>query len=116
MSNILVIRIAGQVKNKKKDEETLNRLKLRKKFSSILVDSKDKIRMGMIESVSYMVSYGEVNDDFVKDLRQKRGKKNSNIFFLHPPVGGFKKSSKVAFPKGILGKQEDITKLASRML
>ena len=113
---ILVIRIAGQVKNKKKDDETLKRLKLRKKFSSILIDEKDNIRMGMVNSVSYMVSYGVVNDDFIKELKKKRGSKNEGVFYLHPPRGGFKKSSKVAFPKGILGKNDEITKLAEIML
>ena len=39
-----------------------------------------------------------------------------NVYHLHPPIGGFKKSSKVAAPKGILGKNEDITKLVGRML
>jgi len=117
MSQVLVIRIAGQVKNKKKDEETLNRLKLRKKFASTLIDSKDAVRMGMVESVSHMVSFGNVSLEFVKELKDKREKEDSNnVFHLHPPIGGFKKSSKVAAPKGILGKQEDISKLAGRML
>ena len=93
----------------------MNRLKLRKKFSCILIDSKDKIRMGMIDSVRYMVAYGEVNEDFVKELNKKRPAKEG-VHFLHPAVGGFKKSSKVAAPIGILGKNEDITKLVGRML
>ncbi|MCH7850047.1 MAG: uL30 family ribosomal protein [Nanoarchaeota archaeon] len=115
MEKILVIRIAGRVKNKIKDNETLSRLKLRRKFTSIIVNSDDKIRMGMVNAVSYMVAYGVVDDKFVKELNSKRPAKEG-VYFLHPPVGGFKKSSKVAAPKGILGKNEDITKLAGRML
>tara|TARA_B100002003_G_C13964447_1_gene467013 strand:+ start:111 stop:455 length:345 start_codon:yes stop_codon:yes gene_type:complete len=113
---IIVVRIAGQVKNKKKDNETLSRLQLRKKFTSTLIDPKDKVRMGMIEAVSHMVSYGEVPEDFVKSLKTKRKGRVENVFHLHPPVGGFKKSSKVAFPKGILGNNKDILKLVERML
>jgi ribosomal protein L30/L7E len=113
---IIVVRIAGQVKNKKKDNETLSRLKLRKKFASTLIDSKDKVRMGMVEAVSHMVSYGEVPEDFVKTLKAKRKGNTENVFHGHPPVGGFKKSSKVAFPKGILGNNRDILKLVERML
>lgn len=116
MSKLLVIRIAGQPKNREKDNETLKRLKLEKKFASTIIDSTDTVRMGMVKSVSSLVSYGEVSDSFIKLLNEKRGKKDSNIFFLHPPRGGFKKSSKVSAPKGILGLQEDISKLAERML
>jgi len=113
---IVVVRIAGQVKNKKKDNETLKRLKLGKKFTATLVDGKDNVRMGMIKSVSHMVSYGEVPEDFVKTLKTKRLGSTENVFHLHPPIGGFKKSSKVAFPKGILGNNKDILKLVGRML
>jgi hypothetical protein len=42
--------------------------------------------------------------------------KISNIFCLHPPRGGFKKSSKLLWPKGILGKNEKINELISRMM
>tara|TARA_Y100000034_G_C6644765_1_gene281992 strand:- start:71 stop:421 length:351 start_codon:yes stop_codon:yes gene_type:complete len=116
MSSILVVRISGQVKNKKRDNETLDRLKLRKKFASTLIDSGDSIRMGMVKSVSHMVAYGNVSEDFIRELKSKRSGNVENIFHLHPPVGGFKKSSKVSAPKGILGNHEDIVKLAGRML
>ena len=112
---ILVLRIAGQVKNKKKDNETLKRLKMNKKFSAILVEDNDAIRMGMVKAVGYMVAYGKVDEAFIKELNEKRPAKEG-VYFLHPPRGGFKKSSKVATPKGILGKHEDIVKLVGRML
>lgn len=112
---ILVLRIAGQVANKKKDNETLKRLKMNKKFTTILVDENDGIRMGMVNAVAHMVAYGKVDEAFVKELESKRPGKEG-VHFLHPPRGGFKKSSKVAAPKGILGKHEDITKLVGRML
>ena len=111
---IFVIRIAGQVKNKIKDNETLKRLKLNKKFTATLIDEKDTVRMGMVNSIAHKVSYGVVNDAFIKKLNSARNAKEG-IYFMHPPRGGFKKSSKVAAPKGILGKQEDIIKLAERM-
>ena len=112
---VLVVRIAGQVKNRIKDNETLKRLKMNKKFASILVEDSDAIRMGMVKAVGHMVAYGTVDDSFVKELDEKRPAKEG-VYFLHPPRGGFKKSSKVAAPKGILGKHEDIVKLAGRML
>ena len=71
--------------------------------------------MGMVKAVGYMVAYGKVDEAFVKELDSKRPAKEG-VHFLHPPRGGFKKSSKVAAPKGILGEHEDITKLVGRML
>lgn len=112
---ILVIRIAGQAKNKVKEVETLKRLRLNRKFTATLIDPKDNIRIGMIKSAWDMLSYGKVSKEFVEKLNKKR-KAKDGIYFLHPPRGGFKKSSKVSAPEGILGAQEDITKLAERML
>ncbi len=112
---ILVLRIAGQVKNKIKDNETLKRLKMNKKFACVLVDDSDAVRMGMVRAIGHMVAYGKVGDDFVKELKKARKDKNG-VYFLHPPRGGFKKSLKLPTPKGILGKHEDIVKLIGRML
>lgn len=112
---ILVIRIAGQAKNKIKKVETLKRLKLNRKFTATLIKPGDKVRMGMVKSVWDTVSYGKVSKEFIEKLDKAR-KPKDGIYFLHPPRGGFKKSSKVSAPKGILGKQEDISKLAERML
>ena len=112
---ILVIRISGQVKNDKKDNETLKRLRMNKKFTTILVEDNDIVRMGMVKAVKHMVAYGNVDDAFIKNLKSSR-KETNGVYFLHPPRGGFKKSSKVSTPKGILGEHKDITKLAERML
>lgn len=112
---ILVLRIAGQVKNKKKDNETLKRLRLNKKFACTLIEDSDSVRMGMVNAVSHMVAYGKVDEEFIKELKAARND-DEGVYFLHPPRGGFKKSSKVATPKGILGKHEDIVKLVGRML
>ena len=110
---VLVVRIAGQVKNKAKDNETLKRLKMGRKFACVLVDENDKIRMGMVRAVGHMVAYGDVGEDFVKSMK---GRLKDGVYHLHPPRGGFKKSSRLPTPKGILGKHEDIVKLVGRML
>lgn len=112
---IFVIRISGQVKNKEKDNETLRRLKLEKKFSATFIDENDAVRMGMVRAVAHKVSFGVVDNDFVKKLNAARTAKEG-IYFLHPPRGGFKKSSKVQAPKGILGKQDDFAKFAEKFL
>jgi len=107
------VRIAGQVKNKKKNNETLKRLKMGRKFACVLVDEDDKIRMGMVRAVGHMVAYGSVSDEFVKSMK---GRLKDGVYYLHPPRGGFKRSSRLPTPKGILGKHEDIVKLVGRML
>ena len=113
---IAVIRIAGQCKQKATTKETLDRLKLGKKFTCRLIDEEDVVRMGMVKAVKDSVVYGRITDELIKELKEKRGKVDKPVFFLHPPRGGFKKSSKVAYPKGILGKNKEIGKLLSRML
>ncbi len=110
-----VVRIAGQVKNLGSENETMNRLKIRKKFAGILVEESDAIRMGMVKSVDKKVAYGKVSGDFLKELNEKRPARDG-VYFLHPPRGGFKKSSRLPTPKGILGEHEDIVKLVGRML
>ena len=112
---IIAVRIAGRVKNKIKDSETLKRLNLDRKFTAVTVSDSDSVRMGMVKSVAHMVAYGSINDDLVKKLSKRKGSKD-NVYHLHPPRGGFRKSSKVAAPKGILGFNEDISKLVERML
>jgi ribosomal protein L30/L7E len=110
-----VVRIAGQVKKRAKDIETLRRLKMGRKFASVLVEENDVIRMGMVRSVAHMVAFGKVSDDFVSELNKKRPAKDG-VYYLHPARGGFKKSSRLPTPKGILGEHDDIVKLAGRML
>ena len=110
-----VVRIAGQVKNLGSENETMNRLKHRKKFSAIFVEEDDAVRMGMVRSVDKKVAYGKVSEEFVKELNEKRPAKNG-VYFLHPARGGFKKSSRLPTPKGILGKHDDFVKLVGRML
>lgn len=112
---IAVIRIAGQCKLENRVINTFERLKLGKKYSCILVDKKDKIRMGMINSIKEYLTFGEINDDLIKELKEKRDT-GKGVFFLHPPRGGLKKSSKLAYPKGILGQNKEIDKLLVRML
>ncbi|MGK0232080.1 MAG: ribosomal protein L30/L7E [Patescibacteria group bacterium] len=113
---IAIIRIVGQAKNQDKHEETFTRLKLGRKFTCRLVEEDDRIRVGMIESLKDVSAYGKISDELAKEIVEKRGKEGKDVCFLHPPRGGFKKSSKVAYPKGILGHNKEISKLIERML
>ncbi len=111
---ICVIRITGRVKLNKKIKESLDRLKLGKKYSCVVLEpTKDNI--GMVSSVKNFVAFGEINDDTYKQLLEKRKTKIKNFFRLHPPRGGI--NSKLHFPKGVLGDNKDkINELVKRML
>ncbi|MFA4960529.1 MAG: uL30 family ribosomal protein [Candidatus Pacearchaeota archaeon] len=113
---IAIVRIGGQAKKPQTIKETLQRLNLPRKFSCVIIDGNDPVKMGMFNAVEMYVAYGEISEEFANEIAKKRDKKDKKYFSLHPPVGGFKKSSKVIAPKGILGEHEDISKFIERML
>ena len=117
MMVVAVIRITGQLGLRKEVKDTLYRLKLRRKLVCILIEETDEVKMGMVKKIKEFVTYGKIEDKFVKELETKRGKDKAKGFYrLHPPIGGFKKSTKLPAPKGILGKNDNIDKLLRRML
>lgn len=137
---IAIIRIHGRAELNASVEETLKRLNIYKKYTCSLIDEKDEIKMGMVKKMETFTCYGSVDDKVIRELIIKRGQtlngkkinekdadkllheikegnwKIKKFFRLAPPVGGLKKSSKLQYPKGILGKHEDISKLLLRML
>ena len=138
---IALIRIRGKVKLREKVEETLSRLRLRKKFTCILINEKDKVKIGMLRKVENFVAFGEIEKGTLIRLIEKRGKRKDKkeikdaekiaeeiekgkklpaelkpFFRLHPPRGGLK-SSKKQFPRGVLGNhRKEINKLIEKML
>lgn len=137
---ILVIRIHGSAEIDAPIGETLKRLHIHRKLATTLINENDKIQMGMLNKVANYVCFNEVDDDIIKQLIIKRGQtingkpveankvegiiksikegkwEIKKFFRLHPPIGGFRKSTKLLYPKGILGKNKDINKLVLRML
>ena len=86
-----IIRIKGQVGINKDVKETLFRLRLRRKYSCITLET-TKENMGMLKKVRSFVSYGEISKETYEELLKKRGKKVQGklkpFFRLHPPRGG----------------------------
>jgi len=138
---MVVIRISGMVKVKKDVAETLDRLRLRRKYACVLINSSDVNAMGMLKKVKHFVAYGSVDEKMLGDLVEARGaliEKDGKIdskkiaselvsgkklkdlglkpfFRLHPPRKGIK--SKLQFPKGVLGDNgSKINDLIVRML
>jgi large subunit ribosomal protein L30 len=130
---IAIIRIKGMVDRNADIANTLDRLRLRRKYSCVVVKENDIVK-GMLKKVRSFVAYGKIDDATLKTLIDKRGLKidknkgvgdvkdlkfeeaNLKPFFrLHPPRKGI--DSKQHFPKGVLGDHGDkIKELIGRML
>ena len=139
---ICAIRIRGMVGIGKEVENTLNRLRLRRKYSCVLLPEKKEIA-GMVERLRNDIAFGKIDKETLTELIKVRGKsiekkkidavkiasglleskteKNLSdfglkpFFRLHPPRGGIE--TKKHFPKGVLGNHgEKINELVRRML
>ncbi len=123
---IAAIRLRGPVKTPKKTEDTLEMLKMNKVHSCrILPETKDY--KGMLKKVEGYITWGEINEDTLNNLIDKRGEKLDEIdeekgiektFNLHPPKGGFKGTKKEHYGKGgELGyRGEEINSLLNKMI
>jgi len=117
MSRIAIVRITGSCRLSREVDSTLQMLNLKKKFSCSVVEN-TKVSLGMIKKVNDYITYGEINDETLKLLKEKRGVKDKKYFALHPPIKGFerkgtKKSFKVGGALGYRG--EKINELIKRM-
>ena len=54
-------------------EETLSRLRLRRKYSCVVINENKEI-MGMLKKVRNFVAYGEIDKETLKEMIIKRGK------------------------------------------
>lgn len=118
---IAVIRISGMVKMNEKIEDTLYRMRLRRKYACVVLED-TKENLGMIKKVDNFVAYGEIDEATYKELVEKRGKKDKDnklkpFFRLHPARGGMETKKHFGVDKGVLGNQgKEINKLIKRML
>ncbi|RLJ03392.1 MAG: 50S ribosomal protein L30 [Candidatus Aenigmatarchaeota archaeon] len=68
-----VIRLRGNVNVRKEIKDTLEMLHLKRKFSCVLLPENDSYK-GMLRKVKDYVTWGEVNEDILKKLFEKRGR------------------------------------------
>ena len=135
---IVAIRIAGRVGMTPREGGILFNLRLRKKYACVFI--KDK---SLLEVVKNKVAFGEISKETLALLISKRARKPGNkpvsesadlivkkleegksladlgikpFFSLQPPVKGFRKSTRLLYPKGVLGENKDINDLVRRML
>ncbi len=118
---IAIIRIKGMIGLRSGIDETLHRLRLRRKYSCVVVE-KTPLLEGMLKKVRDFVAFGEIDEATLKELKEKRGQKDSEgklkpFFRLHPPRGGAETKKHFGVGKGILGNnKEKINDLIRRML
>jgi large subunit ribosomal protein L30 len=138
-----VIRIKGLVKIRQDFIDTLALLRLNRKMHCVLL-KEESVEKGMLQKVKDRVTWGEIDDETLKNMVAKRGRKAGNerlsekevaetlkslketgkvpenvkpVFRLTPPSKGFKYSIKQQFPKGELGyRGKEINKLLIRMM
>jgi large subunit ribosomal protein L30 len=139
---IAVIRITGDVNLNKDVRETLERLRLKRKYSCIVINPTNE-QLGMIKKVRDFVAFGEIKEETFEKLVEKRGqlivktkkvdakkaageiikgKKYEELnlkpfFRLHPPRKGIDSKKHFGVKKGVLGNnKEKINDLIERML
>ncbi|MBI2045035.1 uL30 family ribosomal protein [Candidatus Pacearchaeota archaeon] len=139
---LAIIRIKGRVKVSYDAENTLSRLRLRRKYACVVIKP-SKENLGMVKRVKDFVAYGEIKKETFEKLLEKRSRlidrkkktdfKNAasgieagknyeefNIkpfFRLHPPRDGIEIKKQFGVGKGVLGNnKENINKLIERML
>ncbi|MEK6844892.1 MAG: uL30 family ribosomal protein [Nanoarchaeota archaeon] len=114
---ICIIRIAGEIGLESRIKENLNRLRLKKKYSCVVIENPNDSQLGMIKLVRDFVAFGEINDETYKKLKEARGKPGKKFFRLHPPRKGIDSKKHYGVKKGVLGNNgEKINDLILRML
>jgi len=105
-----IIRLKGTIRSNKKIENTLRYMNLKSKNTLVILESPNKT---LLNKVQAFATWGKINDDVVKELKNKYGE--GNVFALNPPKRGFR-SLKMMYSKGDLGQREDVTELVKRMM
>lgn len=71
---IAVIRIRGRVGVRKEIEDTLKMLRLHRKHHCVLLKMNNSVK-GMLQKVKDYITWGEISEEMLKKLVEKRGRK-----------------------------------------
>jgi large subunit ribosomal protein L30 len=138
---ILVIRIAGRVGVQKDVKETLERLRLRKKYCAVIIKPSTE-NQKLLKKIRNQIAYGDITKETLLELIKKRGRYSDKqkkidaekilqeldkkslkdtglkpFFSLHPPRGGIESKKHFGVGKGVLGDNKGkINDLVKRML
>ncbi len=141
---LAVIRIRGVRKIDPRIKRTLELMRLERPNHCVLVDDSPQT-LGMLNVIKDYVTFGPISEEMIFAILMKKGKKDSSllrvslkddgvkvvakeifggkavvdfanpVFRLRPPSKGYK-DIKSPYPKGDLGRREDIAPLLKRMI
>jgi large subunit ribosomal protein L30 len=115
---IVAVRVRGLMNIRGSISDTMNLLMLFRKNFCVVLDDTPSVK-GMLFKVKDYITWGVIDDDTLKLLIEKRGKKDQKFFRLNPPRKGFgRKGIKTPFSiGGALGDRRDkINDLVKRMI
>ncbi|MDP4039635.1 MAG: uL30 family ribosomal protein [Candidatus Pacearchaeota archaeon] len=140
---IIAIRISGMVGVSRKVEDTLFRLRLRRKYSAVILEENTKNEK-LLRTLRDFTAFGRISEENLVKLIELRGQKLSSskdmkinskkiaselgkknledfglkkFFRLHPPRKGIESKKHFGVGKGVLGDNKDkINDLLERML
>ncbi len=116
MAKVAVVRIRGTANLREPIRRTLRFLRLDRPNYMVVIDDFEKYK-GMVIKVKDYVTWGEVDDKLLEDLKKKYDNKKK-VYRLAPPRGGHKKGIKLSYKAGgALGyRGKDINDLIKRMM
>ncbi|MFB6292398.1 MAG: uL30 family ribosomal protein [Candidatus Nanohaloarchaea archaeon] len=114
---IAAVKVRGSVDASKKVSRTLDNLKLRKKNQCVLYEESDAIE-GMLNVAKDYIAYGEIDEDTVEKLEEKKGDEieNGDVISLTPPSGGYRSTKRQVGQGGSPGKRGDMDDLLDSMV
>lgn len=99
-SKVAAIRIRGVAKIESDIRDTLSLLNLKKANSCIILED-NKANKGMLEKCKDYITWGELNDQTLKELKKIKNSSKENLIRLNPPRGGYeRKGVKKGFARG----------------
>ena len=114
---IAAVRVRGPVDVPAKVKKTLNDLKLEKRNQIVVFEENDAVE-GMMNHAKDFIAYGEIDDETVDALEEKKGEEveNGDVFDCRPPKKGFRDTRKQVGQGGTLGKHDNLDDLVRRMV
>ena len=114
---IAAILIRGLIDLRQDVKDTLRMLNLQKKNACVILED-NAVNRGMLKKVENYITFGEITEETLKELQEKRPTE-TKYYSLHPPRGGFERRGikKPYNLKGALGNRgEKINDLIKKML
>ncbi|MBC5793197.1 MAG: uL30 family ribosomal protein [Nanohaloarchaea archaeon] len=114
---IAAVRVRGPVDLNETVNNTLDNINLNTKNQVVVFEENEAI-MGMMNSVKDYITYGEISDEVVEKLEERKGEslESGDTVNLSPPSGGFEDTKRNTGQGGSLGKRENIDELLERMV